>query len=705
MRSAARSVWLDQRTVEQVTGWSVRTILSKAKSNKLRWRYRPGLERGRNGRRVREFCAWSLPAEAQAKFGQFIQARMAARKPEEPLSLVPDAASHNSQITLFPLAPKFPARQRTALPPEQREQADHRLEVIKALLDFKQRTNGHRPTFRCQDGRNIRTLAELAGYVAEQRETSPATVWRWYCRFQKLGYPGLADEPRRDKGESRFFAAHPEIAALARQKYLNERLSVQLVYETIKARCNGDTPGYSTVLHFLKTLPGPIVTLARDGERAFGEKCAPFLCRDFGSIRPNQVWVSDHGVHDVWVRNDEYFPGVPTNAAIRVWLTAIEDMRTRKIVGATWCATPSSHTIGSALRQALLRYGAPETFYMDNGKEFLKVGRIDFSPETLGILHRLDIKPQYCLPKHPQSKLIESWFRTVRTRFDMTYRPFWCGNKPSNRPDECAEVLKEHEALVKAGRGERSPLLPASQFVREARFFVEQQYNAEFRHSGRGMSDRRPNEVFDELLPADARRPVDASTLDVLLWDREKRTVSEGGCIELFGTRYEPADQESGSTLFLEIGHAIMVCCDPDNLGEAVALDLDGHFLGRLRSQKLIAHGPTSHQDIKASMVLRRRLLRATRECLDLVGFHAASVGDMTETQRRRLRAGEAPRRAGLSPRQLPARGASSAQPAYIDDVVAEFAPLMQDDNRDTYTGDLVDEVAALMEDDNGTES
>ena len=87
-------------------------------------------------------------------------------------------------------------------------------------------------------------------------------------------------------------------------------------------------------------------------------------------------------------------------------------MRSRKVLGTAWSATPSSHSISSALRIAIERYGIPKAFYIDNGKDYEKVGRIDFSPECSGVLVRLGITPCYCLPKHPQSKLIESWFAT-----------------------------------------------------------------------------------------------------------------------------------------------------------------------------------------------------------------------------------------------------------------------------------------------------
>ena len=92
-----------------------------------------------------------------------------------------------------------------------------------------------------------------------------------------------------------------------------------------------------------------------------------------------------------------------------------------------------------------------------------------------------------------------------------------------------------------------------------------------------------------------------------MFWDRQRRKVSEGGCVQLYGERYEPADGESLAKLFLEIERDVLVACDPANLGEAIALDLRvrGACWHDLRAQKLITRGPTSYEDIRASMRTR----------------------------------------------------------------------------------------------------
>ena len=418
-------------------------------------------------------------------------------------------------------------------------------------------------------------------------------------------------------------------------------------------------------------LPKPLLILSREGKKKFQERCEPYLLTDFDSLLPNQIWVSDHGQHDVWVRND-VFSGVSTNAAVRPWLTAVIDMRSRKVVGTAWSANPSSHTISSALRVGIADFGIPQVLYIDNGKDFEKIGRVDFSPECSGVLIRLGIQPQYCLPGHPQSKLIESWFGTVRKRFDCLW-PSYCGSGPKDRPEQCTIALAEHQAFLK-GKRKNSPLPLASEFIATARQWVEE-YNSQHSHGGRGMNGRTPDEVFNELLVPGQRRLIESSVvLYALFWDRQRRKVSEGGCVQLYGERYEPADGESLATLFLEIERDVMVACDPANLGEAIALDLDGRFLGRLRAQKLITRGPVSHEDIRASMRIRRTARKAIADYVTGLSAIRARAGDKTEIAHLQDRA-DMPEHQDPRPRlMLPQDLQTAAGPDFIDDIVRELA-------------------------------
>src|ERR1022692_2402651 len=550
----------------------------------------------------------------------------------------------------------------------------------RSLVEFRSRSQRSRPTFRTIGGVAVRSMGSMASYLAGQHHLSVRTLWNWYAQYRKLGYAGLVDRVRSDKGKSRFLKAHPAVRAYLENKYLGERLSIRLVYRALlrdlrnlEPECTRP-PSYSAIRSYLQELPKPLLILSREGERQFQERCEPYLLTDFESLVPNQIWVSDHGQHDVWVRND-LFSGVSTNAAVRPWLTAMIDMRSRKIVGTAWSATPSSHTISSALRVGIESFGIPKILYVDNGKDYEKIGRIDFSPECSGVLVRLGIQPQYCLPRHPQSKLIESWVGTVRKRVDCLW-PSYCGPGPKDRPEPCTAALKEHQAFLK-GKRKSSPLPLASEFVAAARQWITE-YNSQHPHGGRGMRGRTPDEVYNELLLPGQKRLIETpEVLYALFWDRQRRKVSEGGCVQLYGERYEPADGESLAKLFLEIERDVLVACDPANLGEAIALDLDGRFLGRLRAQKLITRGPVSYEDIRASMRIRRTARKAIADYVTGLSTIRARAGDRSEISH--LQNGdraEMPREKQSTPPPTLIRPQdlhTAARPDFIDDIVREL--------------------------------
>ena len=665
--------WLSVREAAELTGWHPQYIRRLAREGQLRSR----TVQHANRRAQREYSLASLPVEAQLKF---LKQPLLAGPACTALAL----RSDSNQPQLFASLPEVTEPERLGLSPVQNAQAMKRLEAIAPLVEFSRRSSSKRsrPTFRTSGGVAVKNMGSLANYLAEQNQVSSRTLWHWYTRYRKHGYTGLVDRIRADKGKSRFLEAHPAIRAYVENKYLRERLSVQLVYQallrdltSIDLDC-ARAPSYSTVRAYLQQLPKPLVILSREGKREFQERCEPYLLTNFESLVPNQIWVSDHGQHDVWVRNDQ-FSGVSANAAVRPWLTAVIDMRSRKIVGTAWSANPSSHTISSALRVAIENFGIPETLVIDNGKDYEKIGRIDFSPECSGLLVRLGIQPHYCLPRHPQSKLIESWFGTVRKRFDCLW-PSYCGSNPTNRPEQCTEALKEHQAYLK-GKRKNSPLPLAGEFIATARQWVEE-YNSQHPHTGRGMQGRTPDEVFTELLPPGQRRLIESpEVLYALFWDRQRRKVSEGGCVHLYGERYEPADGESLSKLFLEIERDVLVACDPANLGEAIALDLDGRFLGRLRAQKLISRGPVSHEDIRASMRIRRTARKAISDYVTGLSALRGRAGDRSEIDHLQERA-EISQKKHSPPATSTASALIRAQdlripakPGFIDDIVREL--------------------------------
>jgi hypothetical protein len=205
----------------------------------------------------------------------------------------------------------------------------------------------------------------------------------------------------------------------------------------------------------------------------------------------------------------------------------------------------------------------------------------------------------------------------------------YAGTSPKDRPEECDELLKSHRQLMKEGRGDESPLPAASHFIQSACYWMDE-FNRTHRHSGQGMRMRTPQQVFDMELPPEKRELVDVKAIAPLFWNYQQRVVREGGCVELYNTRYEPADQASAAELMLRVTSSIFVACDPLNLGDAVAFDDQKRYLGHLVSQKMMVHGATSEEEIKASMRERRTYIRAVKQYQHTLDRSRRIAGDVT---------------------------------------------------------------------------
>ena len=262
-------------------------------------------------------------------------------------------------------------------------QANERLAIIRPLLDLD-------VMLPAQTDHQL-TLPELAQPISKTKMiallsakhgVSGTTLWKWYSAYKSGGIFALADNTRKDKGKSRFFAEHPQAATLAAYLYLEQRQSFRSAYEAICRDClqlalkPDELPSYETVRAFLSgsEFSEPMKILARDGQRAYREACAPYVSRGYTDVAANEIWVSDHMIHDVEVQND-CFDDAPLGTPIRLRFTCLLDFRARMVVGVSWAWEGSSRSIATALRRAVMAHGPAELMYCDNGKDYLKVAK------------------------------------------------------------------------------------------------------------------------------------------------------------------------------------------------------------------------------------------------------------------------------------------------------------------------------------------
>jgi hypothetical protein len=693
--------WLTMEKVCALTGYAARTVRFKAQRGELN--SRPSQKAGVNGKPQREYLLSSLPASAQAKF---------AEETRKGLLVVPAA---EQTLPLFRSVPNSPAAQtepRVAIPEDLEDQARARLEAIRPLLDFRDRTNGHRPTIRLGDGRSIDRLADLAEYVGAQQnpKVSSRTLFRWLARWDKArasglnSYTALADRQRKDAQGAGSRSLDALSKAYLEKKYLLKEegdLSMLMSWEALVRDWSkvldkkGRAPSYDTARGYLRGLSPGLKTLARVGPEAYVSKHSPFIIR--GKQPVMQTWNSDHRVHDVLVRN-RMFAEKKCDEAYRMWLTAIYDMGSHAIVGYCFSPQPSWRTIHSAIRMAAMEYGFPQEFYWDNGEDFKKakrnLERIAVTNAILGFNFRITS----ALPKHPRSKPIEAYFTRISKRFDPMWGAAYLGNNPKNRSEASRAAEYEHNKYL-AGKREKSPLPTDAEFLAAAVRWIAE-YNSEARLEC--LDGRTPYEALDEAYPERKRPKMNPRALDILLWEPVFRVVQKGGSVEMDKTWYEPTEESLYAMSHRE-GQRLRILRDPYNLADAVAVTEKGDFIGELRLKQYIDQdiaNPITRDQIQAAMREQRRLKRTYAQHIALLSLLAQHWGWKTEREllleragvmmtgtdgtpmlpAGALPAGVAPGAVGGHRAQLPRpRVQRQLQPAFVSDAVAEDADVFRD--------------------------
>jgi hypothetical protein len=550
----------------------------------------------------------------------------------------------------------FPGRA-ALLGPAEQEQAEGRLAAIQPLLDYDV-DPGRFAHLRLTDGTSVTSKSLLAEHLSEKHGVSKRTLFGWQRTYREGGLPALADRQRSDKGRSRWFESNRNAAWVAAYLHLECRQSYRAVHEALVANSEAlalaELPSYETVRAWLSSAPACLRAYALQGRRAYQERMAPYLSRGYTDVASNQIWVSDHALHDAEVLND-CFPELEFGAPMRLRITCLIDFRSRYVVGASWCPEGSSRSIATAMRRAIAQHGPCSHFYCDNGKDYLKVARGAVpaylrDPEAIagwseremariervGILARLGIRVTHCIVRHPQSKHVERFFRTMHEQFDRRWHQHYTGGAPHLRPDATSAAMMLHRKLARHGRVNESTHPPASLFIALAMGWIEEYHGRP--HSGRGMEGATPAEIFAER-PAMSSTPVDALAL---LMEEQTRLKVRECAVEWTPVpkggkrRFTFFDEASRDTLHMLNEQHVIVAYDPNDLDTVALLDESGHFLCWAKAEQYLRMDPAdpgTQQQIADSMRDRRHLEKTTRNVIAEISRNARAIGARTPVE------------------------------------------------------------------------
>jgi transposase InsO family protein len=416
--------------------------------------------------------------------------------------------------------------------------------------------------------------ADFLASMPEGQRVSRRTLFNWRESFSREGISGLIDG--RAITPENGTSIDPFLAEVLRIWMSQTKKKVALCYDiaAVKARdCGWEICSARTARRFVeeyaKKNPGPAI-LAREGPSMFMDKIEPFITRDYSTLDSNEIWNADHHLFDVLVKMGEKTdPGTGEVTPIyrRPWLTAWQDVRSRKIVG--WMirdADPNTDAILEAFYYACVTHGIPRMAYTDNGRDFdakaltgmtkrvrralqhasrdlwkARHIRVTHDQEKLGgIYAALRIDHLHAWPYHGQSKPIERFFGTVEDRFGRLFDTY-CGSSTDEKPEQLADMLDR-------GRG---PTF--DEFVDKFSAWLEADYHQRI-HTGDAM-DCTPDAAFAANLVS--RRTVPDALLKVLVQPRiGPLKVSQNG-VRWGRASYGAGDLNHllGQDVFIRIDH------------------------------------------------------------------------------------------------------------------------------------------------------
>ena len=377
------------------------------------------------------------------------------------------------------------------------------------------------------------TWSDAATDWAKAQGESRATLYKWRRSVAHLERHqwcyGLVPERRKGNMPGAPKAdIDPGLWAYISQSWLTQsKPALRPIYRRAVEIANErdlDLPSEKTIARRLAKLSLPVVTLAREGEKAL-DALYPPQRRDYTTLAVHEYWNADGRMADVHVRWPD---GEVSRPVVVAWL----ELRTRTIVGWAIGKSESAHLVRKALAAGLERARAlPTRAYLDNGRGFaskeLTGGqatryRFKVKPEEMqGTLTMAGVQVIWAKPYNGKAKPIESFWNTLaeaekRPEFVGAY----CGNKPDNRPDE--HDIKNAVDVALYEKVLREEL---------------EAYHARS-HRGDGMRGRSPQQVYAALIPDAVVRTPTPDQIRRCKLAAKQVTLNRNGEVVLLDNRY-----------------------------------------------------------------------------------------------------------------------------------------------------------------------
>lgn len=395
---------------------------------------------------------------------------------------------------------------------------------------------------------------------------SPGILYRKLKAYREDDLDGLIDKRgKANKGRNQI---DPDIWDAFLYYWLDDRQpSVTLCYNALKTYLKEFSQAFTesaiaalpTERTFRRHLDTDVTEsmkiLAREGEKAFMDRCAPYIERLYDELQSNDYWIADNHTFDIITQRDGDEKGYR-----RMHITTFQDARSGIITGWNVTDNPCSQSTLIALRHGITRFGIPRAIYVDNGSEFLcrdiggrghrKRNSQKYEDDPPTILARLGIEMRNALVRNAKAKPIERTFRTLKEQISKLYESY-CGGTILERPESLKYKMK------------KGIVTPEAKLREDLNTLIDGIYNAG-EYGGRVRSDRGKTrlEVWSEHITALRKASREDLTLMLMRSTRPVKVGRNGVYLSVCGEKLHYWD-DSTKDLY---GKSVYLRYDPDDL-------------------------------------------------------------------------------------------------------------------------------------------
>lgn len=299
---------------------------------------------------------------------------------------------------------------------------------------------------------------------------------------------------------------------------------------------------------------------AREGAKAWNDKCAMYIERDYSMLSVGDVIVADGHSLNFEIINP--WTGKPQN---HMTLILFYDMKANMPLGWEIMPTENTAAISSALRRAVLRLGKyPRVVYLDNGRAFKArffKGAKEFDEAGFsGLYSRMGCEVIHAWPYHGQSKTVERFFGTFAELERLV--PGYTGTSIEAKPPRMMRGERRHRGLHEQQFGGKCLT------IEQAHILIAAWFDAYSQRPQRGHLDGAcPADVFNEGQGSG----VNKAELNWLMMSMEVKTIHRNGISFRGRNYYAPA--------LYGRKHKVLIRYDLQDDSSILVEDQDGQFI------------------------------------------------------------------------------------------------------------------------------